>query len=253
MGAMKRKPVMDSVEETGGTRVKAEEAIRVRLYEDTDAKVKRRAQRKGVPPAQILNDIVEEYYRTEDLLPSNSERKEETVAEFHKLGQTVQQLSDGLHSQRLLVESYHVAINDELGSQSSTLYVSKLLNNAQYKLLGLILELQLLTQQLLVQYVVDPHLKGLGAQTDIHHLLASAHAPNNHLSDRTKAVLRVAGTAAQQERIKTCRALLEGSVTAEKGLQTSYVTAESRAPIAQSPDLATAAAPATEEAREKES
>ncbi len=233
-------------------KVKGEVPFSVRLYEECDEKVRGRAGREGVAVAQVICDIVDEFHRRQELLPTDSERRDEGAAEIHRLQQTVQQLRDEMHAQRLFIEAHHAAVSEELRLQSNTLHIGKLLGNAQYKLLGLILESQILTQQLLVQHVVDPHLKGPGAQTDIHHLLAGAHAPHDHLSDRTKAVLRVAGTNAQQERIKTCRALLEASVAVEGGLQTSGASAELRAPIAHSLDRETLS-PAAEEAREKDS
>ncbi len=232
-------------------KVKGEVPFSVRLYEECDEKVRERAGREGVAVAQVICDIVDEFHRQQELLPTDSERRDEGAVEIHRLQQTILQLRDELHAQRLFIESHCAVVADELHVHGNALHIGKLLGNAQYKLLGLILESQVLMQQLLIQYVVDPHLKILGAETDIHLLLAGAHAPDDYLSDPTKAVLRVAGTNAQRERIETCRELLQASVATEKSLQASDTTPDAPAATPQSPDDAIASA--TEETREKDS
>lgn len=233
---MKRKLTRAKEDAEKMQKVKAEIPFSVRLYEESDGKVRSRAGREGVSVAQVICDVVDEYYHQQELLPDDSERREEWVAELRRLQQTIGELTDEINTQRLLLQSQFGATSEQLHAQTSALHIGKLLGNAQYKLLGLIFESQLMTQQLLLQYLVDPHLKGLGAGADIHQILASTHSPNEHLSDGTKAVLRVAGFAAQQERIRTCCALLNESVAPQMESQAPASTAETPPLISQSTD-----------------
>ena len=132
---------------------------------------------RGVSPAQILNEIIEESCRAQDLLPDATEREEEVIAELNRLQKTVLQLNNDLHAHHLLLESYQTTTDANLRAQQSALNVGRLLGNAQYKLLGLVYESQMLMQQLLVQCVIEPHLKGLDDKVNIEHLLAVTHAP----------------------------------------------------------------------------
>lgn len=217
-------------------KVKAETPFSVRLYAESDGKVRHRAEREGVSVAQVISDVVDEYYRQAELLPDDSERREEGIAELRRLQQTVDKLCDELHAQRLLIESQLVQINDRLHLQAHSLHVNDLLGNAQYKLLGLIFERQIMVRQMLLQYLVDPHLKGPGAEADIHQILERTHSPDNHYCIGTKAFSQVADCAAQQERIRICLELLNEGVAPEKDSQASVSTAENLSSVPQCTD-----------------
>ena len=223
---MKRKLTCAKEDPKEIQKVKAETPFSVRLYAGSDGKVRSRAGREGVSVAQVICDVVDEYYRRQELLPDDLERLEERVAELRRLQKTIEQVSDELNTQRVLFKTQLAQIGEQLNAQTSNLHIGKLLGNAQYKLLGLIFEQQLMSRQLLLQYLVDPHLKDLGADVDIHQILARTHSPNEHFSDGTKAVLRVADHAAQQERLSTCCALLDESVAPQKEPHASSSTAE---------------------------
>ena len=80
---MKRKANESQQAATGAVRVKAEQPVHVKLYTDTDTKVRERARHKGVAAAQIVCDIVDQHLHPQALVPDEERRAEEFAAEAH--------------------------------------------------------------------------------------------------------------------------------------------------------------------------
>ena len=188
------------------TRTKAESPLSVRLYQPNDSKVRKRAQREGVSMAQVVSDIVDEYYAGQSLLPNYAERQEALTLELQTMREEVSRLREELHTQRLFMESYGTALN------------------AQYALLQVLLQSISTTQKLCTHYVVDPHIKLLKT-VDPSQIIAALQHPNSDWNEMTNFALQGIRQLAQVETTRLVNRVLGRGETPESEVQQSPPTA----------------------------
>lgn len=183
---MKRKANESQQAANGAVRVKAEQPVHVKLYTDTDTKVRERARRKGVAAAQIVCDIVDEHFRQQALLPDDERRSEEFTAEVQFMREAVSKLGEDLHAGVTLMEA---KLTGQMAEQRVLFEAERNALKAQFGLLQVILQSLFTTEQICTQYLADPHIRGRLAHTTAEEVFNEAKLFDEGCSEVTNAVL----------------------------------------------------------------
>jgi len=183
---MKRKASESRQAPTDAERKKAEQPVHVKLYTDTDTKVRERARHKGVAAAQIVCDIVDEHFHQQALLPDEERRSEEFAAEVQIMREAVSKLGEDLHARGTRMEA---KLSEELARALALSESNRRTLDAHFGLLQVILQSLFTTEQICTQYLADPYIRERLAHTAAEEIFASAKLFDEGCSEVTSAVL----------------------------------------------------------------
>ena len=223
---MKRKANESQQAANGHVRVKAEQPVHVKLYTDTDTKVRERARHKGVAAAQIVCDIVDQHFHQQALLPDEERRAEEFAAEAQIMREAVSKLGEDLHAR---VTQMEAKLTGQIAEQRVLFETDRHALKAQFGLLQVILQSLFTTEQICTQYLADPHLRGRLAHATAEDIFAEARLFDEGCSEVTRAVMDAIRAYTEQGTKRVVGNMLGRFAPVEKG---SELTDSIAAPVA---------------------
>lgn len=220
---MKRKANESQQAATGTARVKADQPVHVKLYADTDTKVRERARHKGVVAAQIVCDIVDEHFRQQALLPDDERRAAEFAAEVQIMREAVSKLGEDLHAR---VTQMEARLTEQIAEQRVLFEADRHALNAHFGLLQVILQSLFTTEQLCTQYLADPYIRERLAHTTAEDVFAQAKLFDEGCSEATNAILSAVRAYTEQGTKRVVGNMLGRFVPPEKNSEPIGSTSE---------------------------
>ena len=231
---MKRKANESQPAATGAARVKAEQPVHVKLYTDTDAKVRARARHKGVAATQIVCDIVDQHFHQQALLPDEERRVAEFAAEVQIMREAVSKLGEDLHAR---VTQMEAKLSEQVAEQRVLFEANRRALKAHFGLLQVILQSLFTTEQICTQYLADPHIRGRLAHTTAEEVFHEAKLFDEGCSEMTRAVLNATRAYTEQGTKRVVGNMLGRFASPENGAEPPE---DSAAPVVLPPRAATA-------------
>ncbi len=201
----------------GAARVKAGQPVHVKLYTDSDTKVRERARHKGVTAAQIVCDIVDLHFHRQALLPDDERREVEFAAEVQIMRDAVSKLGEDLHARVTRMEA---KLTEQMAEQRILFEAERHALKSHFGLLQVILQSLFTTEQICTQYLADPYIRGRLAHATDEEVFAEAKLFDEGCTEVTRAVLTAIRAYTEQGTKRVVGNMLGRFAAPEKGSET---------------------------------